>query len=184
MTGIRLAHDWYPAPLPRGVSIGDGSWLYSSWAFRHCRSTRPSCVRIGRHSGVYDGTCFHLGSDGEVEIGDWCAIVGAVVCTNQRLEVHDYAFVAHEVVFADHAFAAPFDAAAPRGVAAAAGGPGIVLGENCWIGMRAVLLAGARIGRDAIVGAGAVVDFDVPDGAVVTGNPATIHRGPARRGTR
>jgi acetyltransferase-like isoleucine patch superfamily enzyme len=181
MNGPRLEHDWYPRPLPRGVSIGEGSWLHSAWAFRHCCSTRPQCVRIGRHSGVYEGTCFHLGPDGEVAIGDYCAIVGAVVCTNGRVEVHDHAFVAHEVVIADHAFAAPFDGRLPAG-AAPAPRSDVVLGENCWIGMRAVLLGGARIGRDAIVAAGAVVDFPVPDGAVVAGNPATIRPARSRGG--
>jgi serine acetyltransferase len=39
-----------------------------------------------------------------------------------------------------------------------------------------VLLAPARIGSDAIVGAAAVVDFDVPPGCVVAGNPARIVR--------
>lgn len=175
----RLPHDWYSGALPAGVLLGDGSWLYSAWAFRHCHSRRPHCVRIGRQSGVYDGTCFHLGPDGEVVIGDYCAIVGAIVCSNQRIEVHDFAFVAHEVVLADQPFAAPADAAVAADPAA---GRDIVLGENCWIGTRAVLLAGARIGRDAIVGAGAVVDFAVPDGALVAGNPAVIRRGPAGRG--
>jgi acetyltransferase-like isoleucine patch superfamily enzyme len=36
------------------------------------------------------------------------------------------------------------------------------------------LLRGARIGPGAVVGAGAVVDFQVPAGAVVAGNPARI----------
>ena len=183
MNGQRLAHDWFSAALPAGVLIGEGSWVYSSWAFRHCHSARPHCVRIGRRSGVYDGTCFHLGPDGEVRIGDYCAIVGAIVCSNQRVEVHDYAFVAHEVVLADHPFATPHGAASPA-AGTAPTGRDIVLGENCWIGTRAVLLAGARIGRDAIVGAGAVVDFAVPDGATVAGNPATIRRGRAGGGAR
>lgn len=50
-----------------------------------------------------------------------------------------------------------------------------VIGEGAWIGMRAVILPGCRsIGRRAVIGAGAVVTRDVPDGAVVAGNPARI----------
>ena len=37
-----------------------------------------------------------------------------------------------------------------------------------------MLLAGARIGDDSVVGAGAVVDFEVPPGVVVAGNPARV----------
>jgi maltose O-acetyltransferase len=40
-----------------------------------------------------------------------------------------------------------------------------------------VVLGGSRIGRDAIVGAGAVVRGDVPAGATAVGNPARIHGG-------
>ena len=40
------------------------------------------------------------------------------------------------------------------------------------IGANATLLPGVRIGRDAVIGAGAVVTKDVPPGAVMVGNPA------------
>lgn len=42
------------------------------------------------------------------------------------------------------------------------------------IGANATLLPGVVIGENALVGAGAVVTHDVPDGAVVAGNPAHI----------
>ena len=37
-----------------------------------------------------------------------------------------------------------------------------------------MLLSGARLGKGVIVGAGAVVDFCVPDYAIVAGNPARV----------
>lgn len=46
------------------------------------------------------------------------------------------------------------------------------LGEACLIGSNATVLQRLRIGARAIVGAGAVAISDVPDGAVVVGNPA------------
>jgi acetyltransferase-like isoleucine patch superfamily enzyme len=79
---LRLDHDWFDAALPAGVSIAEGSWLYSAYAFLHCRSERPAPVRIGRHSGVYHGSFFELGPDADVEIGDFCAIVGAIINVN------------------------------------------------------------------------------------------------------
>ncbi|MBP8291359.1 MAG: hypothetical protein KAX65_01225 [Caldilineaceae bacterium] len=50
----------------------------------------------------------------------------------------------------------------------------IYIGENAWIGARAIVLGGAHIGAGSIVGAGAVVDFLVPPYSVVAGNPARV----------
>jgi len=50
----------------------------------------------------------------------------------------------------------------------------VVIEDNVWIGASATILKGVRIGRDAVVGTGAVVTDDVPAGAVVAGNPARI----------
>lgn len=50
--------------------------------------------------------------------------------------------------------------------------PRITIGEDSWIGERAIVMA--NIGRHCVVGAGAVVTKPVPDYAVVVGNPARI----------
>lgn len=53
---------------------------------------------------------------------------------------------------------------------------GIGIGDDVWIGSGALLLDGIRVGSHCIVAAGAVVTRDVPDWAVVAGNPAKIIR--------
>lgn len=53
---------------------------------------------------------------------------------------------------------------------------GIVVGDDVWIGANAVVLDGVRIGSHVIVGGGAVVTRDVPDYAIVGGNPARAIR--------
>ncbi len=55
------------------------------------------------------------------------------------------------------------------------GGKGLTIdvGEDVWIGFGAIVLSGSRVGRGAIVAAGAVVVSDVPPYAIVAGQPAS-----------
>jgi maltose O-acetyltransferase len=50
----------------------------------------------------------------------------------------------------------------------------VKIGRNVWIGGGAIILPGVTVGDDAIIGAGAVVTRNVPDGATVAGNPARV----------
>ncbi|HHQ4557903.1 sugar O-acetyltransferase [Aeromonas hydrophila] len=50
----------------------------------------------------------------------------------------------------------------------------VTIEDRVWIGGGAILLPGVTIGREAVVGAGAVVTKDVPAGARVVGNPARL----------
>jgi acetyltransferase-like isoleucine patch superfamily enzyme len=52
----------------------------------------------------------------------------------------------------------------------------IVVGDDVWIGNRAMILSGVTIGQGAVIGAGSIVSRDVPPYAVVAGNPARIVR--------
>lgn len=56
-------------------------------------------------------------------------------------------------------------------------GKDVVIGENCWIGMNAVILPGVVLGDRTIVGAGAVVTKSFPQGnCIIVGNPARLLR--------
>lgn len=52
--------------------------------------------------------------------------------------------------------------------------PNIFIGDNCYIGTGATILGPIHIGNNVTIAAGAVVVKDVPDNAVVAGNPAKI----------
>lgn len=52
----------------------------------------------------------------------------------------------------------------------------ITIEDNVWIGGGAILLPGIHIGRNAVIGAGAVVTKDVPAFTVMAGNPARVIR--------
>lgn len=171
-TAPTIPGDWWPDPLPENIVVGERCYLYSSFAFLHYRSTRPIGVRIGDDTGVYEGTVFDLGPEGEVTIGKLSTIVAPTFSTNGSVTIGDYAFISNDVFFADVGAPVPPDAgvspdATPKGSR-------VTVGDNVWIGARVVLLDGAELGEGAIVGAGSVVDFSVPPYAVVAGNPARI----------
>ncbi len=52
----------------------------------------------------------------------------------------------------------------------------VAIGDDVWIGTRAIILPGVTIGKGVIIGAGAVVTKDVPDYAIVGGIPARVIR--------
>jgi sugar O-acyltransferase (sialic acid O-acetyltransferase NeuD family) len=106
------------------------------------------------------------------EIGEGAILCGhATVTSNVRIgrffHANLYAYVAHDCVIGDFVTFAP----------AVRCNGNVVVGDHAYVGTGAVLKQGTaarplRIGRGAVVGMGAVVTRDVPDGVTVVGNPA------------
>ncbi|WP_319458210.1 MULTISPECIES: acyltransferase [unclassified Mycobacterium] len=110
-------------------------------------------VVIGESTRL-NGDCW-IGATTVVTIGDWCLISDCAIFDN------DF----HNVAPAERHLPPRPEVAAP-----------IVIGDNVWIGTRALVTKGSVIGDDSVVGAGAVVRGEVPAGVVVIGNPATVVR--------
>lgn len=162
----KLPHDWYPKPLPDNVQIGEKSWLYSTFAFLHYSSRKACGVSIGHDSGLYNGTFFDLGEQGEVQVGNYCALVGPIFATNRKIIIEDYVFIAHEVVITDCEYFSPG--------CKSIGSNATRIRENAWIGAQVTIVGGVSIGIGAIIGAGSVITSDVPDYSIAAGNPSKI----------
>ncbi|MDE7241127.1 MAG: acyltransferase [Desulfovibrio sp.] len=154
---------WLPLFATRSlVRFGTGVSLAG------CRNMRfGTGVRVGRHCiltaqegelSLADGAALspgvHLGADhGRIEIGSCTAIgPGTVVrAANHRFERRDV-----PIMWQGHA-------------------PGtVIIGDDVWIGANCVITPDVRIGRGAVVGAGAVVTRDVAPFSVVGGVPARV----------
>jgi acetyltransferase-like isoleucine patch superfamily enzyme len=178
MASAHLDHDWFSLPIPDNVRLGARSWLHSSFAFAHYRSRAAIGVRVGSDTGLYAGTFFDLGPEAEVEIGNYCSIVGAIFATNGRIIIGDFALIAHEVVIADTHWAAPGTTHPPAVQPRTARVPAssIEIGANVWIGTQAIIVGNVRVGEGAIIGAGTLVTQDVPPFTLCAGNPMRIIR--------
>lgn len=52
----------------------------------------------------------------------------------------------------------------------------VIIGDDVWLGSNVIILPGVKIGSHAIVGAGSVVTKNVPEYAIVGGNPAIVRK--------
>jgi acetyltransferase-like isoleucine patch superfamily enzyme len=120
-------------------------------------------AKIGEHCNI----CAHSLIEGDVRLGDRVTIKSGVFLWN-GIALDDDVFVGPSVVFTNDLF--PRSKKYPDAVTKTSVGKGASIGAN------ATILAGIRIGEYAMVGAGSVVVKDVPNYAVVVGNPAKILR--------
>lgn len=92
----------------------------------------------------------------------------------EGVEIEDDCFIGHNVSFINDKYPrATGDGGAPQTEADWRVMPTRVM-RGASIGTGVTILCGITIGENAIVGAGSVVTHDVPDNAVVAGNPARL----------
>jgi acetyltransferase-like isoleucine patch superfamily enzyme len=51
---------------------------------------------------------------------------------------------------------------------------GINIGSDCWLGAACTILPGVNVGNGVVIGANSVVTKNIPDYAIIVGNPASI----------
>lgn len=140
--------------LCESKTVGAGTRI---WAFAH--------VLPGARIGADCNICDHVFVENDVVVGDRVTVkCGVQLWDGVRLD--DDVFVGPNATFTNDPM--PRSKEYPDRFAET------VVAAGASIGGGAVLLPGVRIGRRAMVGAGAVVTRDVPPNAVVVGNPARI----------
>jgi len=116
-------------------------------------------AELWRKRGVCigDGTCIYrdvvLGDTGNlIQIGRNCVLTGCAILAHDASTDRLLG-----IKYGEKSIAKP-----------------VVIEDNCFIGYGAIILMGVRVGRGAIVGAGAVVTRSVAPNSVVVGNPAKV----------
>jgi carbonic anhydrase/acetyltransferase-like protein (isoleucine patch superfamily) len=116
-----------------------------------------------------------LGPDPVLRIGDRCVIGrGSHIVAHASVAIGDDVYTGPYVYITDqnHGYSDPGE---PIGRQVPVNRP-VSIGAGSWLGAGAIVLPGARIGRNVVVAAGAVVRGEVPDHCVVAGVPATVVR--------
>jgi acetyltransferase-like isoleucine patch superfamily enzyme len=182
----RVESDWWPQAIPANIEFNEGFYCESAQVFRHFKGKAPHAVRIGKHVSIYAGCSFAVGVNGRCTIGDFTLLNGALIMAEERIEIGSHCLVSWNVGIADSDFhplepaqrlidsqaLAPFyKDRPPRPPLHTAA---VVICDNVWIGMNAVILKGVTIGENSVVAAGAVVTKSVPANAIVAGNPAAV----------
>ncbi|MFZ5906244.1 MAG: acyltransferase [Nitrospirota bacterium] len=129
-----------------GSCIGDNVWLNVCIRDEKIRMKIGKCVLVGRQSMISTG--------GFLEIGDYCVLA-------PRVYVSD----------ADHVFTDIYQPILQQG---ATFNRSVIVEENCWLGINAVVTGNLTVGRCSIIAANAVVTKDVPPFSIMAGIPARI----------
>jgi acetyltransferase-like isoleucine patch superfamily enzyme len=193
----------YAALVAEAHSLGELGWAWLKNLLWYDQMIRYRCDKVGSHV-LFHGTFPLISNRGRIEIGDqvtfvgrnnlivgfniWDArrpelIIGDDVVIGYQCEIN----VAHSVRIGRHVKLAtgvkifdnnshPVDPERRRTMApmTRCDVAPVVIHDDAWIGMGAVILKGVTIGRGAVVAAGSVVTKNVPDRAIVAGNPARI----------
>ena len=187
----------HPAGLPRGLQDYARSpgrtwtkliqWLNARWQLRACTKVGPWTRVVGRvtiqnHGTIIVGervqifshharSIFTTFERGRLIIGDRAFInYGVDIAATGLVAIGADCLIGTHVSIIDNDFHGVVDrqrVPSPKPV---------IIGDNVWIGNRAIILPGVTIGEGAVVGAGSVVTRDVPARTVVAGNPARVVR--------
>lgn len=135
------------------IVLGDNVLVdgHCSFTFAARYTARP-LLEIGDHTGIGHGCQFTVGK--RISIGRHCRVAGDVILFDSS---------GHPSDPADRlaGLPTPSDDVRP-----------ITIGDNVWIGRRAIIFPGVTIGEGSVISTGAVVTSDVPANTVVAGNPA------------
>lgn len=182
------------------VKVGEGTIVEANVELCHpTKSGEQKPVIIGRNCHIRSGTIIYSG----VELGDNCqtghhvvirentrighhSIIGTGVKVEMDTTIGNYVLIETQshitgkMIIEDYVFVGGFVGTTNdkrmlwqrEGASQFLRGPTLEWG--CRIGSGAILLPGVTIGREAIVGAGAVVTKDIPEKKVALGTPARV----------
>lgn len=131
--------------------------------------------RLAFHNGLIKLTSVKVNERpaGKIVIGNNVVLQGTAIVAYESVIIEDNVTLGPNVTIMDSS-GHPLSNRGTKDEAERITSAPVCIKEHAWIGMNSLILKGVTIGRHAVVGAGSVVRENVPDHAIVYGNPATI----------
>lgn len=187
-------HFYWKVFSHRGVKIGENLHVLATFCFK---AEKPnSKIEVGNNFVAYYDCDISSWDAGRVKIGDYCSLgSGTRIDCRETITIGSHVLISWDVLIADYD-PHPLDPAErvvemeysfgnllPRFSAGWSGKSEytprfvrkpVVIEDDVWIGARAIIMKGVRIGRGSVIGSGAIVTHDVPPNSVAVGNPAKV----------
>lgn len=165
----RLRNLYYRA---LGLRLGGYVWMR-----RISIPRRWSDITIEAGAALDDGVCLVIG--GEPKPNKLVIGAGTYINRYTILDAHDHLHIGRRVMVGPHCYITDADHGTEAGATVQSQAMRrlpVIVEDDAWLGAHVTVLPGVRIGKGAVVGAGAVVTRDVPAMAVVAGVPARVLR--------
>ena len=164
-----------------GVQLGEGCCFYGRTHFRRvefssivigdkCRfrsNVDSNFVGINRPCMVST-----LSSTAMIDIGPMCGFSGTVIAANKSIQIGANVLCGGNVTISDTDWHGIKSCERRESGLSA----NIVIEDNVWIGLNAIVLKGVTIGKNTIIGAGSVVNRSLPPNVIAAGQPSRIVR--------
>lgn len=126
-------------------------------------------VKLADSVYLHNDICIQTGADGRITIGSDTHIQNRCqfLAAGSAIQIGSGVQIAPNCVFClSYHEIAMLDRASSK--------KDITVEDDVWIGHGATILGGTRIGQGAVIGSGAIVDRDIPDGAIAVGVPVRV----------
>ena len=146
--------------IQKNVEIGYGVRVRSDYIIRNCGH-----ISIGNNFRTRSGFIMNVSNDASLKIGDdvffndscfinarECISIGdrCIIGQNVMIYDHDHDYRMGDKEKYDHFTSAP-----------------VTIGKNVWIGSNVIVLKGANIGDNCVIGAGCIIRENIPEGTLV-----------------
>jgi hypothetical protein len=163
LTGVKISKSsvCYGKPLVSmsknsSITIGDKSVLASHSSFTALGVSKPCIFRTMRERA-------------SIKIGSDTGLSGTTICAAKSIIIGNECLIGADVIITDNDFHAikPENRRYNDNINDISAEP-VLIEDNVFIGARAIILKGVTIGKNSIIGAGAIVSSNVPPNVIIT----------------